>query len=215
MQARVVEAVSASDLFALALLVLPCALVLAVLAIALWARRRRRRWRTAWDPSTHQCDEVDSREWRKLYEGQPEIPPEPEPHFAMNADVHRQSLAPRAIEQLPKLPPTIIHGRDWTDTGGFSFAYGSDGWILLQHLRTAGLRNRMVVQATKVSVEAPGVLELEVRAATGVNTSTAFVMRVPVHDIPAMLRAVDEAVDGFAQRKQASNTSIAIEGPKA
>lgn len=201
---------SASGLVTLAFLVLPGALVIAAGAIALWARRRRRRWRTAWDPSTHKRDEVDAREWRKLYEGQPEIPREPEPHFAMNADVHRQSLAPRAFE---KLPTATIHGR--VDTGGFSFAYGSDGWILLQHLRTAGLRNRMVVQATKVSVEGRGVLELEVRAATGANTSTAFVMRVPVHDIPAMLRAVDEAVDGFAQRKRASSTSIAIEGPKA
>lgn len=188
---------SASDLFAFALLVLPCALVLAALAIALWARRRRRRWRTAWDPSTHKRDEVDAREWRKLYEQQPP-PPEPiEPHFAMNADVHRQSLAPRV--RLPKLPPTIIHGRDWTDTGGFSFAYGSDGWILLQHLRTAGLRNGMVLQAKGARVRRPGVIALDCVAVTDRDGSRVdTVLDVPVSDIPSMLKAVDELVDSLA-----------------
>lgn len=207
---------TASNLFAFALLVLPCALVLAALAIALWARRRRRRWRTTWDPSTHKRDEVDAREWRKLYEQQPAPEPEPE-----SARLHRSYVSeypgPATDRDVrrPRVVPLEVHGRDWTDTGGFSFAYGSDGWILLQHLRTAGLRNRMVVQATKVGLYRPGVIEIEVKVATSSSTYTAFSMRVPVDDIPAMLRAVDEAVDGFAQRKQASSATKAIEGPKA
>lgn len=113
--------------------------------------------------------------------------------------------------------PIEIHGRDWLDTGGFSFAYGSDGAILLQHLRTAGLRNRMVVQATKVRVHAPGILELDVRAARSSSDVSTFVMLVPVGDIPVMLRAVDEAVDAFARSVAAGRRPVFVkmlEGPK-